>query len=168
MVLVVMIVAILGAFIAPILTETVSSYDTTARNVEMLSKMRYAMERISREIRLMRRVPTNTANYDISTMSSTKLVFFNGEGNQVTIDNLTLASEVKLGYTSPAVTATLTDNVKTAGFTLTYCRINGTTCATSTGATVDASNVASVQVDMTLTAGGTDYVNSVRVDLRNP
>ena len=117
----------------------------------------------------MRRDPTNTANYDIGTMTATSLVFTKADGNQVTIDNTTLSSEVKLGYSSPAATATLTDSVKASGFTLTYCRIDGTTCATSSGATVDKSNVAFVQVDMTLTSTNTgDYTSSLRVDLRIP
>ena len=169
LVIVIVIIGVLAAFVAPILTETVSSYDTTARNVELLGQMRYAMDRMSREMRQMRRELTNPANYDISTMTSTKLVFVATDGNQVTIDNTTLSSEVALGYTAPAASATLTDSVKAAGFTFTYCRVDGTTCATSTGATVDKSNVAFVQVDMTLTGSGTgDYVSTMRVDLKNP
>src|SRR3989442_4945829 len=164
-----MIVGILAAFVAPVLTQSLSSYEMTSDNVQMLGNMRYAMERMARELRNMRRDPTNTANYDIGTMTATSLVFTKADGNQVTIDNTTLSSEVKLGYSSPAATATLTDSVKASGFTLTYCRIDGTTCATSSGATVDKSNVAFVQVDMTLTSTNTgDYTSSLRVDLRIP
>src|SRR4051812_8951409 len=153
LVIVIMIIGILAAFVAPILTETVSSYDTSARNVEILAKMRYATERRAREIHQVRKDITNTANYDISTMTATKLVFTRPDGNHITLDTASLATEGALGYSSPAVTATLTDSV--TSFTFTYCQINGTTCATSTGATVDKTSVAFIQIDMTLAGSGT-------------
>src|SRR3954470_8049876 len=107
LVIVIMIVGILAAFVEPILTETLSSYYTSARNVEILAKMRYATERMAREIHQIRNDITNTANYDISTMTATKLVFTRTDGNQIPLDNAALATEVALGYSSPAVTATL-------------------------------------------------------------
>lgn len=166
LVIVIMIVGILAAFVAPILTATVSSYQTSADNVEILAKMRYATERMAREIHQMRKDVTNTANYDIGMMAATQLVFTRTDGIQISIDNATLATEIKLAYTSPAVTATLTDAV--TSFSFTYCKIDGTTCATSTGATVDKSNVAFIQIDMTLAGSGTGtYTSTMRVDLRN-
>lgn len=185
-VVVLIIIGVLAAFIAPVLTESLAAYDSTSRNIEVLTKMRYAMDRMSREIRSMRRDPANSAIYDIVTgsMTATKLEYCKADGTRVTIDNAALASEVKLGYTagftssctaSAATTQTLTDAVTT--FCLSYCQIDGTTCTrtntpavcTATAAVVDETNVAFIDVTMTLTGTRTGaYANTMRVDLRNP
>jgi prepilin-type N-terminal cleavage/methylation domain-containing protein len=182
-VMVMIILGIVAAFVAPVLSTAVTAYDTTSRNIEVLTKMRYAMERMAREIRAARRDPADSANYDIATMGATTLEFCRADGTRVTIDQ-TPATEVKLGYTTGfaassctaggATTQTLTDSVITSvppptPFSFKYCRVDGTTCATSSGATVDKTNVAFVEITMTLAGTGTDnYTSTIRVDLRNP
>jgi prepilin-type N-terminal cleavage/methylation domain-containing protein len=184
MVIVIIIVGVLAAFIGPILTETLGSYEHTSRNIEVLTKMRYAMDRMGREIHSIRRDPANSANYDIVTgsMSASKLEFCNGDGTRVTIDNSALASEVQMAYSASAspstcsvaagTAQTLTDAVTT--FCFSYCLIDGTTCTrtaacAATASVVDKSTVAFVDVIMTLTGTGTGaYANTLRIDLRNP
>src|SRR5205814_9023804 len=97
-VMVLIISGILVVFIAPILTLGVESYDRTSRNVEVLTKMRYAMERIAREIRSIRRDPLDPASYDIVTMTTTQFAFCRPDGTRVIIDN-TPTTQVDLGYT---------------------------------------------------------------------
>lgn len=172
LVLVLIIVGIVAVFIAPILTDAVNAYDTTTRNIEVLTKMRYAMERMAREIRQIRRDPANSSNYDIVTgaMTSTKFEFCRSDGTKVTLDNATLATAVQVAYTSgyasttcaaSAVSiATLTDMV--TSFSLTYLKSDGT-------AATGAADVEYVDIALTLTGTGTSaYTNALRVDIRNP
>jgi type II secretory pathway pseudopilin PulG len=177
-ILVVIILGILAIFVAPILNGAVSSYDTVSRNTEVLTKARYAMERMAREIRNMRRDPENTARGDISAMTANKFEFCSGDGTRVTLDAGAVAGEVRIGYTagslintcaSGAVTTNrLTDLVQGANI-FQYCKNDGVTCATSSGATVDELSVAFVDITMTLTGSGTNpYTSTLRVDLRNP
>src|SRR5258706_1148181 len=171
MVMVVIIMAILAAFIALILAEAVSAYDTISRNIEVLTKMRYAMERLAREIRMVRRDPVNSGNYDIVTMAANKFEFCQADGAGVIIDytsppNVTVAFANAGTFTSVSCSASaLTARVLTdmaTGFTLTYFNAAG-------GAAVGKNDVAYVQVALTLTGTGTSAYNlSTRVDLRNP
>ncbi len=170
-VIVIIIMAILAIFIAPILAGAVGAYDTVSRNFEVLTKMRYAMERMSREIRMVRRDPINSGNYDIVTMASNKLEFCQADGTGVIIDytsppNVTVAATNAGTFTSVSCSASaltagiLTDMATT--FTLTYFNAAG-------GAAVGKNDVAYVQVALTLTGTGTSAYNlSTRVDLRNP
>jgi len=89
MVMVIIIMTILAAFIGPILAEAVSAYDSISRNIEVLTKMRYAMERLAREIRMVRRDPVNSGNYDIVTMAVNKLEYCQADGTGVIIDYTT-------------------------------------------------------------------------------
>jgi prepilin-type N-terminal cleavage/methylation domain-containing protein len=174
--IVIVIMGILVAFLAPILLGAVNAYDTASRNIEVLTKMRYSMDRMAREIRNLRRDPTNTGRGDISSMTATKFEFCRGDGTRVTLDAAAVAGEVRIGYTAgglqtscpvgAATTNTLTDAV--TAFQLQYCRIDSV-CAASSGATVDELSVAFVDITMTLTGAGTGaYTSGLRVDLRNP
>jgi type II secretory pathway pseudopilin PulG len=174
--IVITIMGILVAFIAPILLNAVNSYDTTSRNIEVLTKMRYSMERMAREIRNLRRDPKNTARADVSSMTATKLEFCQGDGTRVTLDAAAVAGEVRIGYTAgslqascavgAATTNTLTNSV--TAFQFQYCRIDSV-CAASSGATVSELSVAFVDISMTLTGTATSaYTSTLRVDLRNP
>jgi type II secretory pathway pseudopilin PulG len=170
-IVVIIISGILVVFIAPILTTAVDSYDRTSRNIEVLTKMRYAMERIAREIRTIRRDPLDAGSYDVVTgsMTATKFEFCRPDGTRVTIDNTTLASEIAIGYTagftstctaSAASTRTLTDSV--TAFSLTYRTVTG-------GVATGKTDVAYVDIAVTITGTGTSgYNSSMRVDLRNP
>jgi prepilin-type N-terminal cleavage/methylation domain-containing protein len=174
--IVIVIMGILVAFLAPILLGAVNAYDTTSRNIEVLTKMRYSMDRMAREIRNLRRDPTNTGRGDISSMTATKFEFCRGDGTRVTLDAAAVAGEMRIGYTAGALqtscavgaatTNTLTDAV--TAFQFQYCRIDSV-CAASSGATVDELSVAFVDITMTLTGAGTGaYTSGLRVDLRNP
>jgi len=173
-IMVLIISGVLVAFMLPIMTSAVDAYDRTTRDLEVLTKMRYAMERMAREIRAIRRDPLDPASYDIVTagsgMSATKFEFCRSDGTRVTLDNLTLASEIALGYAagftttcsaSAVTTQTLTDSV--TSLTFTYRTRSG---AVATG----KSDVAYVEIDLRLTGTSTPAYNSMvmRVDLRNP
>lgn len=169
LVVVVVILGILAAFVAPILSGAVNSYDYTSRNIELLTNMRYTMERIGREIRAMRRDPIDSDSYDIMAMSATSLEFCTNDGYRVGI--ALSGSQVKVGYTSGFSTAcaasspisvpsTLTDNV--SAFSLTYFTSSG-------GSASNKSNVAFIDIGLTVTRSGANtYTSAMRVDMRNP
>lgn len=173
LIMVLVIMGVLAAFVGPVLLGALTAYRYTNASVATYTKMRYALERMAREVREVRRDPSNTADYDISTMSATSLVFKTNDNdsdssnnNQVTITFG--GSNVTLAYTVPSsISATLTDQVNSApalpcrtGFR--YFQLDGSTVATS------KSDIAFVEVGLTLTEGTNDYCNRIRVDLRNP
>jgi type II secretory pathway pseudopilin PulG len=157
LVMVIIIVGTLAAFIGPLLLKAVSAYDMTEGTVGAYAKMRYAMERIAREVREVRRSPADTANLDISSMTAINFTFYKADGTQVAITFA--APNVTLNYVGTA-SGTLTDQV--SAFTFAYYQQDGTTAATN------AANVAYVQASLTLTEGTNNFANRQRFDLRNP
>lgn len=159
LILVLVIIGTLGVFVGPLLLNAITAYDRTHTAVVTLAKQRYAMERMVREMRDIRRTPADTASFDISSMAGTNFTFFKADGTEVAI--ALSGSTVTLGYTGTG-TGTLTDQVATSGLAFTYYLQDGTT----TGAT--ATTVAFVEVSLTLAEGSATFENRSRVDLRNP
>jgi MSHA biogenesis protein MshO len=157
LVLVIVVLGILAAFVGPLLLSSLRAYDLTSNTVSIYSKMRYAMERMAREIREVRRSPADAANFDISSMTASTLTFFKGDGTQVTVSSG--GGNLTLNYVGTA-SGTLTDQV--SAFTFAYYQQDGTTAATN------AANVAFVEFSLTLTLGTNNFANRQRVDLRNP
>ena len=168
-VMVLIIIGILIVFVAPILTTAVGAYDQTSRNIEVLTKIRYTMERLAREMRSIRRDPVNTANYDIVTgsMTASTFEFCRADGTRVTISYSN--PNLKLGYTtgfasSCSASAATTQNLSDAAtsFTMAYVTAAG-------GVAAGKNDVAYVDITMTTTGTSTlAYTSSMRVDMRNP
>ena len=170
----IMVLVIMGnlvTFVGPVLLNAINAYTYTNASLATYAKMRYALERMAREVREVRRDPSNTADYDIS-MSATQMIFRtndndtnNGNNNQVTITFS--APTVTLAYTLPSsISATLTDQVNSTppagcSYGFQYFQQDGTMASSK-------SNVAFVEIGLTLSDGTSDYCNRVRVDLRNP
>ena len=157
LVVVIVLTAILAVAVAPLLTSGVQAFGATSSSLDALSKLRYATARMAREIREIRRDPANTADYDISTMTATTLAFTKTDGTSVTITSS--PPDVLLSYSTPAVSAILTDEVSSLVFS--YLKIDGATPATG------PSDVAFVRIDLTLTQNGVPYGQTTWVSLRN-
>ena len=157
LVTVIVIVGILAIAAAPVLDSGIKTFRTTSASIDLLGKLRYATARMVREIREVRRNPANTAAYDISTMTATTLAFTKTDGTAVTIS--ASPPDVMLSYSTPAVSAILTDALGSLKFS--YYQIDGVTVATG------VSNVAFVRVDLTLTQNGVPYTETSWVTLRN-
>ncbi len=157
LVTVIVLVGILAIAVAPVLDSGVKTFRTTSASIDLLGKLRYATARMVREIREVRRNPANTAAYDISTMTATTLAFTKTDGTAVTIS--ASPPDVMLSYSTPAVSAILTDALGSLKFS--YYQIDGVTVATG------VSNVAFVRVDLTLTQNGVPYTEASWVTLRN-
>jgi prepilin-type N-terminal cleavage/methylation domain-containing protein len=156
LIMVMVIVGILAAFVGPVLLNAVKAYDRTQTTVNTYGKMRYAMERMAREITAVRRNPANTTDFDVTTMTPTNLTFFKEDGTQVTI---TIAgTNLNLTYAGTG-TGLLADQVGTLAFA--YYRFDGATAA------ANATELAFVEISMTISDGTTNYANRTRVALRN-
>jgi prepilin-type N-terminal cleavage/methylation domain-containing protein len=163
MVVTIVLIGVLAMAVIPVISSGVKTYITTTTSINTLSKLRYATERMAREIREVRRDPVTPADYDISTNistgSSTSLAFTKSDANQVSI-NGSGPPLVTLGYTLPsAVSSTLTDQV--SSLTFAYYQADGSTPATS------VSTVAFVEITLILIEDGALLTQRTRVALRN-
>src|SRR6185503_17518992 len=156
LIMVMVIFGILAAFIGPMLLNAIKAYDRTQMTVNTYGKMRYAMERMAREIAAVRRSAADTTDFDVTTMTAGTFTFFKEDGTQVTI---TLAgTNLNLTYAGTG-TGLLADGV--GALTFAYYRSDGATVA------ANAAQLAFVEVSMTISDGTTNYPNRLRVALRN-
>jgi prepilin-type N-terminal cleavage/methylation domain-containing protein len=156
LIMVMLIIGILAVFIGPMALNAIKAYDRTQATVNTYGKMRYAMERMAREIAAVRRNAANTTGLDVTTMTAGTFTFFKEDGTQVTI--ALAGTNLNLTYVGTG-TGLLADRV--GALTFAYYRSDGTTVATN------ATELAFVEVGMTISDGTTNYPNRVRVALRN-
>lgn len=154
MVLAITVMSIVALVGAQILASGSASYSAATDSIDTFAKLRYAMTRMAAEIR---EANYNGTQYQFTTMASNQLVFTKQDTTTVTV--ATSGSNVTLGYSSPAVTATLTDQLSSLAFA--YYQSDAQTAATS------AANVAYVQVTLTLSESGTLYSRRQRIALRD-
>ena len=157
MVIVMVILAVMAAAAGYGLQGGARAFGSSANAIHTLSKLRLAGERLTREIREIRRDLVTPAQYDISTMMATTLAFTKSDGTAVTLAST--APLATLAYDSPAGTYTLTDAVSSLVFT--YFQSDGITAATGNA------DVAFVEFELVLTRDGNQYPQRSRVALRN-
>lgn len=146
------IIALVGA---QILASGAETYTEATESMDTFAKARLSMTRIVAEIR---EADYNGTQYLMPTMNSNQIVFTKRDGVTVTI--ATSGSNVTLGYSSPAVTSTLTDQL--SSLTFNYYIDDPPLTETSV-----STNVAYVQVTLTLIEAGTLYTRRQRVALRD-
>lgn len=155
--IVIVIVGILAAASAPLLSNSFRAYEMTQGNLVTLTKLRYATERIAREVREVR---YNGANYQIATMNSNTLSFTKNDATSTVVTIANAPPLATLQYSAPAMTATLSDQVTSLQFA--YFDINNA---------VTASTAAIAYVDVTLTLADPNSavpaVQRTRIALRN-
>jgi prepilin-type N-terminal cleavage/methylation domain-containing protein len=158
LVVVILVLGMLAAFIGPLLVSALTAYDMTSGTVSAYAKMRYAMERMEREMRDIRRSPADTTKYDINagTLSATNFDFVKWDGTAVKID--LNGTNVRITYGATA--GILAD--KASLLEIKYYRHDGTT------ETAAVNNIEFVQIRMTLTDKANSYTSRVRVSLRTP
>lgn len=160
LIMVIVILGILGAFVGPVLMNAMGSYDTLQTSVATHAKMRYAMERMARELRDIRRQTTDSTFPDITSMTVSSMAFFKTDGTRVVLGNVGTPNAVNLAYST--LTGMLTDQVQAGSFSLAYFQQNASTVAAT------AASISFVQISMTLTEGTNTFPARLRVDLRNP
>lgn len=156
LVMVIVILGILAAFVGPVLFNAIRAYQSVQTGVETHAKMRYAIERMSRELREVRRQATDATFLDVTSMSASSIAFFKTDGTQVVLN--VVGNQVNLAYSTLA--GMLTDQV--ASFSLAYFQQNASTPATT------AASISFVEISMTLSEGPNLFPARVRVDVKNP
>lgn len=152
---VILVLAIIAAVMAPLMANSFRAYETNQSNLVTLSKLRYATERMAREVREVR---FNGTNYQI-TMGLTSLSFTKNDAANTVVTITAAPPLVTLQYSVPPMSATLTDQVGALQFR--YFNIDNIETA---------SNVDVAYVDMELTLNDPNSVPAVqrtRVALRN-
>jgi MSHA biogenesis protein MshO len=155
LIMVIVILGILAAFVGPVLFNAMRAYDQAQKGVQTQAKMRYAIERMSRELREIRRQTTDAALLDITSMTATSLAFFKTDSTPVVI--AVAGNQVNLAYST--VSAMLTDQL--GSFSLEYFQPDGVTAAAT------ASSLSFVQISMTLSEGTNLFSARARVDVKN-
>lgn len=168
LVIVTIVIGIMAAALSPLMLSSLRAYDATLGDVVVLDKLRYATERLAREIR--------EVNYDsvtgfaFTSMGANSMgftrTFYDAAGTAttatVTVGNT--GTEVTLAYSTPAIAAqVLTDELgSTTNLAFSYLDLAGNVLATPTATTVFA-----VQIALTLIHNGQSYTQQTRVELKN-
>jgi len=157
MIISLVVLALLGAAAGYGLTGGALAFSSSADAVHTLANLRYASERITREIREIRRDPMTPAVYDITTMNPGVLSFTKSDGTGVTLSSM--PPLVTLAYSSPAGSHTLTDQLSSLVFS--YYQADGITAATGN------SDTAFIEFELLLTRDANLYPQLNRIALRN-
>ena len=156
LVIVIVLLGFIAAVGSQMIGDTMRTSFVWSHNTSTESQGRYAVERMARELREM---AFAAGGYDISSWSSTAITFNKEDGTAVTISSS--GTTLTLVY-NPGATATLTDQLSSGTFALTYLDLLG-------GTVSDKEDVRAVQIAMTLanpTTGKTESFRN-RVFLRN-
>lgn len=157
----IVLVGILAMAVIPVISNGVRTYVATTTSLNTLGKLRYATERMAREIREVRRNTGTPTNYDM-IMGVNTLVFYKTDGYRVTITSG--APNATLAYLPPvgaSVSGVLTDQISVVGdLAFAYHDAAG-------AVTTSLSQVAFVQISLTLTENGAAVRQVTRVALRN-
>jgi prepilin-type N-terminal cleavage/methylation domain-containing protein len=173
------LIGILAAVGSSMIADSFTTTRMVNANNASTARARYAMERLAREIREIKYALSGastcpadgtTNNYCIISKTATNLQFtkttVSGTDIKVTIDQT--GSDLKLQYsTSPAVTATLSNNVKASGgLSLDYC---DSTTTPPCGTNVSNANIRFVVITLTTydPTSGQSVTERTRVALRN-
>ena len=154
MVAVIIIIGGLAAAVAPMALSSLRAYDATLNSITTLDKLRYATERLARELRA---VNYNGTNFVIN-MSTSAPVFTKTDGVVVTVGNAAPTVTLEYSTIAAAPAPVLTDQVSALSFA--YFDQDGASTASSTA-------VRYVQVSLTLAQGAQLYSQRTRVALRN-
>ena len=162
MIMVIVVIGILAAVTVPLLVNSFRAYETNQTNLVTLSKLRYATERMAREVREVR---YTGGSYSI-VMGATTLQLTKNDAASTMVTITEAAPLVTLQYSVPlpAMTATLTDQVQVlpGGLQFEYFDINNSDVG------VTPANVAYVDVTLTLTDPNSGAAaQRTRIALRN-
>ena len=155
--IVIVVLSIMLVFTTPMMLGSFRAYEANQTNLVTLSKLRYATERIAREVREVR---YTAGAYVIPTMNPNSVSFTKEDATSTGVTITGVPPTVTLRYNPPDMTATLTDQVSALQFD--YFDINNSNVG------VTSANVAYVDVTLTLTDPNSGPATQrTRIALRN-
>jgi prepilin-type N-terminal cleavage/methylation domain-containing protein len=182
------VIGIMAMALSPLMLSSLNAYDNTLGNLVLLDKLRYATERLAREIRGVQYAsntststtgcgdsPTTTNHYCITAMDPTNLQFrrsYTDTAGNVTWRTVTInatGSTVTLAYSdvNSGEAQVLTDELSSLSFA--YLQQDGATVATLAGNTnclVTDTCVSSVVITLTLSHNGNPYTQRTSIGIR--
>lgn len=175
LIIVIILIGIMAAALAPIMVSSLRAYNDTLSDLIVLDKLRYATERLAREIR---EVQYASGSYTFS--SPVDKFNSNMAFTRSYYDSAVVATTrtVTIGNTGDAVTLTYGDMSTSTGAqvltdqlgTLTFNYYDETGCGTDTKptpCTPTTTTVRYVKISLTLAQNGNPYTQETQVALRN-
>lgn len=159
MVIALVLVGILAGIAAPYMSNGVQAYNATSAGLQTVDKLRYASERIARELREIQR--NGSGNFAISTpvnVSGDSISFTKTDGDTVTVSAAAPTLNLSYAALNGDTPYVLTDQL--TGITFSYYQNDGSSAATNTG------DVAYIEFEIVLN-NGSSYSQRSRVALRN-
>ena len=152
------LLAVMAAAAVPFMSNGTQAYNNTTRGLQTVSKLRYASERLARELREIQR--DAGGNFDIATpvnVPGNNITFRKSDGVEVIVSDA--APVVNMRYSTLGNSDfILTDEL--TSITFSYYLADGITPATAT------SDVAYIEFELVLN-NGNNYHQRTRVALRN-
>jgi prepilin-type N-terminal cleavage/methylation domain-containing protein len=152
------VLALLAAIVGPLLSNGARAYNDSAAAIHTLSKVRFASERLVREIREV----SNTGAYDILTSvasPNSTLRFIKTDTETVTISSAPPLLTMAYDSVSAANPYTLSDEL--SSITFRYWQSDGSTPASNN------TDIAFIEFELVLAHGGNNYAQRSRIALRN-
>lgn len=174
LVIVTIVIGIMGAAMTPLIVSSVRAYGANLGDVVVLDKLRYATERLAREIREVQ-YDAVSGNFAFTGLGANSMVFtrnfFDGIGTNApsSVSICTTATAVTLAYASSCDSnLVLTDELNGAtGLVFTYFDANGNVLTVATTPALSASTVRAVGISLTLRHNNNNYQQATRVELKN-
>lgn len=159
MIITLTLIAILAGITAPYMGNGAQAYNHTATSLQTIDKLRYASERLARELREIQR--DENGDYDIETpvsISGKHIIFTKTDGETVSIDDT--APTLVMAYSSLNANApyVLTDEL--SSITFNYYLNDGIRSASTTR------DISYIEFELILNKGN-EYRQRTRVALRN-
>lgn len=171
----IIVLGIIFAAGAPVMVQSATAYTDSVTTTQTLDKLRYATERIARELREVNysggTFQFTSGNLSTTAPSFSRTEYMTTSGGAVATNTFTTVvisssnGNVSIAYTKGGVTTTvvLTDQLSATSNALQFAYYDQT--GSSTGVT--ASTVRYVEIRLILAANGQDYSTRTRVALRN-
>lgn len=177
LVIVIIVIGIMAAVLTPLAVSSLRAYDDTLGDIVVLDKLRYATERIAREVREVNYAPPapdaitcTTGGFAFTSRGANAMGFtrtYLDAGGVASADTLVTVgntgSAVTLAYSLPSGVGAqvLTDELGASGnLAFSYYQADGATPATSN------CDVRYVQISLTLVHNGNNYPQRTQVELK--
>lgn len=169
LVIVSIVIGIMAAVLSPLMLSNLRAYDDTLGDLVTLDKVRYATERLAREVREVNY--DSTTGFAFSSMGANSMAFTrtfydatSGTESTATVTVGNTGSAITLAYSTLAGTGAqvLTDELNgSTGLSFSYFTSDGVTTTT------DPLAVRTVRITLTLSHNGNPYQQTTQVELKN-